>query len=129
MQKPLSLTLVAPIPPNCTAQHLQNLQVEMTSNTVQTVRHYRAPSSRYKKYPGNVLTAPRMEMEMRSVTAVRKIGMRIIAALLELYPCDLRSAIIVTKLLKNVNISVLLIYILMNFLKRWWVWNGVHSAS
>jgi hypothetical protein len=32
MQKPLSLPLVAPLPPNFMAQPLQNLQVEMTSN-------------------------------------------------------------------------------------------------
>jgi hypothetical protein len=32
MQKPLSLLLVAPFPPNCTAQLLQNLHVEMTIN-------------------------------------------------------------------------------------------------
>jgi hypothetical protein len=34
MQKPLSLPLVTPLPPNCIAQPLQNLHVEMTSNTL-----------------------------------------------------------------------------------------------
>jgi hypothetical protein len=32
MQKPLSLPLVASLPPNCISQPLQNLQVEMTGN-------------------------------------------------------------------------------------------------
>jgi hypothetical protein len=32
MQKPLSLPLVAPLPPNFIAQHLQNLHVDMTCN-------------------------------------------------------------------------------------------------
>jgi hypothetical protein len=39
MQKPLSLPHAAPLPPNCIAQPLQNLHVEMTSNT---------PSRRYE---------------------------------------------------------------------------------
>jgi hypothetical protein len=46
MQKPLSMPLVAPISPNCIAQPLQNLHVEMTSNTpVQAVRTHGAPNS------------------------------------------------------------------------------------
>jgi hypothetical protein len=32
MQKPLSLPLVAPLPPNCVAQPLQKFKVEMTNN-------------------------------------------------------------------------------------------------
>jgi len=34
MQKPLSLPLVAPFPPNCIVQPLQNLHVEMTINSL-----------------------------------------------------------------------------------------------
>ena len=34
MQKPLSLPLVAPFPPNCIVQPLQNLYVEMTINNL-----------------------------------------------------------------------------------------------
>jgi hypothetical protein len=34
MQKPMSLSFVAPLTPNCIAQPLQNLHVEMTSNTL-----------------------------------------------------------------------------------------------
>jgi len=34
MQKPLSLPLVTPFPPNCIAQPLQNLHIEMTINSL-----------------------------------------------------------------------------------------------
>jgi hypothetical protein len=34
MQKPLSLPLVAPFPPNCIVQPLQNLHVEITINSL-----------------------------------------------------------------------------------------------
>jgi hypothetical protein len=34
MQKPLSLPIVAPLPPNCIAQPLQNVHIEMTSNSL-----------------------------------------------------------------------------------------------
>jgi hypothetical protein len=34
MQKPLSLPLVTPLPPNCIAESLQNLHVEIASNTL-----------------------------------------------------------------------------------------------
>jgi hypothetical protein len=34
MQKPLPLPHVAPLPPNCIAQPLQNVHIEMTSNTL-----------------------------------------------------------------------------------------------
>jgi hypothetical protein len=34
MQKPLSLPLVSPSPPNCIAQPLKNLHVEMTINSL-----------------------------------------------------------------------------------------------
>lgn len=34
MQKPLSLPIVSPRPPNCVAQPLQNLHMEMTSNAL-----------------------------------------------------------------------------------------------
>jgi hypothetical protein len=33
IQKPVSLPLFTPLPPNCITQPLQNLHVEMTSNT------------------------------------------------------------------------------------------------
>jgi hypothetical protein len=44
MQNPLSLPLVTPLPQNCIAQPLKNFHVEMTSNTVQTVRTHGAPN-------------------------------------------------------------------------------------
>jgi hypothetical protein len=34
MQKPVSLRLVAPFPPNCIEQPLQNLHVQMATNTL-----------------------------------------------------------------------------------------------
>jgi hypothetical protein len=49
----LSLPVVAPLPANCMAQSLQNMHVEMTSNTVQAVRTYSALNRRYQRIPEN----------------------------------------------------------------------------
>jgi hypothetical protein len=59
MQKPLSLPLVTPLPTNCIAQPLQNLHVEMTSNTVQAVQIHGAPNC-LQGISWNFLTAHRI---------------------------------------------------------------------
>jgi hypothetical protein len=54
MQKPLSLPHITPLPLNCIAQFLQNLHVEMTSNTIQVVETHCAPNRRCQRFLGTL---------------------------------------------------------------------------
>jgi hypothetical protein len=56
MQEPLSLPLVAQLPPNCIVQHLQNLHLEMTGNALPKLYEITVRQIFHVKKTGNFLT-------------------------------------------------------------------------